>query len=135
MRKQFICAALAAALVALSVGTASAKVKTRKLTFGSDFWLGDTLVKRGTYSVSYDDKTNEISIADKQNTIAKAPARAEKREHESYAWDVTLAPKGDGQALVRLAFPGDKQTLVVGDATASNAKGGSTTDGSTTGPR
>ena len=135
MRKQFICAALALALLALSAGTASAKVKTRKLTFGSDFWLGDTLVKRGTYTVSYDDKTNEISIADKQDTVAKAPARAEKRERESAVWDVTLAPKGDGQALVRLAFPGDKQTLVVGDTTAGNAKGSPNTDSSTAGPR
>ena len=135
MRKQFICAALATALAALSVGTASAKVKTRRLTFGSDFWLGDTLVKKGTYNVSYDDKTNEVSIADRQNTIAKAPARAEKREHAASVWDVTLAPKGDGQALVRLAFPGDKQALVVGEASAGNAKGGSTTDSSTAGPR
>ena len=71
MRKQFICAALATALAALSVGTASAKVKTRRLTFGSDFWLGDTLVKKGTYNVSYDDKTKEIRLADKQNTVAK----------------------------------------------------------------
>jgi len=135
MRKQFICAALATALAALSVGTASAKVKTRRLTFGSDFWLGDTLVKKGTYNVSYDDKTNEVSIADKQNTIAKAPARAEKREHAASVWDVTLAPKGDGQALVRLAFPGDKQALVVGEASAGNAKGGSSADSSTAGPR
>src|SRR5436305_4058305 len=125
MRKRFICAALAMALAALSVGTASAKVKTRKLTFGSDFWLGDTLVKRGTYNVSYDDKTNEVSIADKQNTIAKAAAHAEKRDHEAAVWDVTLAPKGDGVALVRLAFPGDKQSLVVGEASASSSKGSS----------
>jgi len=133
MRKQFICAALALALGALSVGTASAKVKTRKLTFGSDFWLGDTLVKKGTYNVSYDDKTNEVSIADKQNTIAKAPARAEKREHEASVWDVTLAPKGDGQALVRLAFPGDHQTLVVGEASASSSK--DSKDSSATSPQ
>ena len=133
MRKQFICAALATALAALSVGTASAKVKTRRLTFGSDFWLGDTLVKKGTYNVSYDDKTNEVSIADRQNTIAKAPARAEKREHAASVWDVTLAPKGDGQALVRLAFPGDHQTLVVGEASASSSK--DSKDSSATSPQ
>src|SRR5438477_11840634 len=96
MRKQFICAALALALGALSVGTASAKVKTRKLTFGSDFWLGDTLVRKGTYNVSYDDKANEVRLADKQNTVARAAAHAEKREHEAAVWDVTLAPKADG---------------------------------------
>ena len=122
MRTKLICTALAVALGALSVGTASAKVKTRKLTFGTDFWLGDTLVKRGTYNVSYDDKTNEVTIADKQATIARAAARAEKRERVASIWDVTLAPKGDGVALVRLAFPGDRQSLVFGEARASNSK-------------
>ena len=133
MRKSLVCAALALALSALSVGTASAKVKTKKLTFGSDFWLGDTLVKRGTYNVSYDDKTNEVTIADKQATIARATARAEKRDRVAHVWDVTLAPKGDGVALVRLAFPGDRQSLVFGEASASNSKDGK--DSSATSPK
>jgi hypothetical protein len=124
MRKHLVCAALAAALVALSVGTASAKVKTRKLTFGSDFWLGETLVKKGTYNVSYDDEKGEVAIADKQATLAKAPVHAEAREGGSSVWGVTLTPKGDGLALTRLAFPGDRQALVVGEASASGSKEG-----------
>lgn len=133
MRKQLVCAALATALVALSVGTASAKVKTKKLTFGTDFWLGDTLVKKGTYNVSYDDEKNEVSIADKQTTVAKSSVRAEKREGGTSVWDVRLAPKGDGQALVRLAFPGDRQALVFGEASAGGSKDGK--DSSASAPR
>ncbi|HYY96726.1 MAG TPA: hypothetical protein VE713_19635 [Pyrinomonadaceae bacterium] len=124
MKRKSVCAALALALVALCVGTASAKVKTRKLTFGSDFWLGETLVKKGTYNVSYDDKTSEITVADKQATVARASVRAEAREGSTAVWDVTLAPKGDGLALTRLAFPGDRQALIVGEASASNSKNG-----------
>ncbi|MDQ3920370.1 MAG: hypothetical protein M3348_18055 [Acidobacteriota bacterium] len=124
MKRKSVCAALALALVALCVGTASAKVKTRKLTFGSDFWLGETLVKKGTYNVSYDDKANEITVADKQATVARASVRAEAREGGTAVWDVTLAPKGDGLALTRLAFPGDRQALIVGETSASNSKNG-----------
>lgn len=133
MRKHLVCAALAAALVALSVGTASAKVKTRKLTFGSDFWLGETLVKKGTYNVSYDDEKSEVTIADKQATVARASVHIEARAVGASIWDVTLTPKGDGLALTRLAFPGDRQALVVGEASASSSKEGK--DGTASSPR
>src|ERR1043166_1809967 len=112
MRKHLVCAALVAALVALSVGTASAKVKTRKLTFGSDFWLGETLVKKGTYNLSYDEEKGEVTIADKQATVAKSSVHTEARTGGASVWDVTLTPKGDGLALTRLGFPGDRQAVV-----------------------
>jgi hypothetical protein len=38
-----------------------------------------------------------------------------------------LAQKGGGLALVSLAFPGDKQNLVVGDTTAGSADSGTST--------
>jgi Flagellin D3 domain len=120
MRKFIVCAALALSLAA-SVGTASAKVKSRKLTFGSDFWVGDALVKSGTYKVAYDDKTGEVTISDKETTLAKTTVRVEKRGRSKAGWDVVLSPKGDGLALVSIAFPGDSQTLLVG----SDAGGGS----------
>jgi hypothetical protein len=125
MRKHSICAALVLALCVLSVGTAAAKVKTRTLTFGTDFRVGDTLVKKGTYKVAYDEKTGEVSISDKQTTLAKATVKVEQRESAKVGWDVVLAPKGDGVALVRLAFPGERQNLVLGDTTAAGSNGAS----------
>jgi hypothetical protein len=128
MRKQIVCAALAVALCALSVGAASAKLKTRTLTFGTDFWVGETLVKHGTYKIAYDEKTGEVSISDKQkNTLARATVKVEQRESAKVGWDVVLAPKGGGVTLVSLAFPGDKQNLVLGDSTnaGSSAASGS----------
>jgi hypothetical protein len=127
MRKSSIRAALALALCLAAAGAVVAKAKSRMLTFGSDFWVGSTLVKAGTYKVSYDDKTGEVSISDKKETLARATVKAESREKSKAGWDVVLAPKGGGLALVSLAFPGDKQNLIVGDATA-----GSTTTGTST---
>jgi hypothetical protein len=62
--------------------------------------------------------------------------RAEKREGNPAVWDVRLAPRGDGLTLTRLAFPGDRQALVVGEASASNSKDGKDSkEGSASGPR
>ena len=124
MRKHSIRVALALALCLAAAGAAFAKVKTQKLTFGSDFWVGSTLVKAGTYKVAYDDKTGEVSISDKTTTLARANVKVEQREKSKAGWDVVLASKGGGLALVSLAFPGDKQNLVVGDATAGSAGSG-----------
>jgi len=124
MRKHSIRAALALALCLAAAGAAPAKAKTQKLTFGSDFWVGSTLVKAGTYKVTYDDKTGEVSINDKTSTVARATVKAEPREKSKVGWDVVLAAKGGGLALVSLAFPGDKQNLVVGESAAGSAEAG-----------
>src|SRR4051812_2208929 len=124
MRKQSICAALALAFCLSAAGAAAAKLKTRDLTFGSDFWVGSTLVKAGTYKVSYDDKTGEVAISDKTSTLARTTVKVEKREKSKAGWDVVLAQKGDGLSLVSLAFPGDKQNLLFGDTTAGSSSSG-----------
>lgn len=115
MKKLTIRIALVLALCAASVSIASAKVKTRSLTFGTDFWVGNTLVKKGTYKIAFDDQTNEISILDKTTVVAKVPAQVKKREGNNRAWDVALVTVGDRTTLVRLAFPEAGQTLVLNE--------------------
>jgi hypothetical protein len=130
MRKQSFCAAAALALCLVSAGAASAKVKTKLLSFGSDFRVGSTPVKAGTYKVTFDDKTGEVTIAekgDKGATVARAVVKVERREKAKSGWDVVLAPKGDGLALVSLSFPGDRQNLIVaGGAAAASSPSGAT---------
>jgi hypothetical protein len=121
MRKQSVCAAVALVVCLALAGAASAKPKSRNLTFGSDFWVASTLVKAGTYKLTYDDKTGEVSISDKTTTLARATVKAEQREKSKAGWDVVLAQKGGGLSLVSFAFPGDRQNLVVGDSTAGSS--------------
>jgi hypothetical protein len=96
MRKHSVCAALALALCLAAAGAVVAKPKSRTLTFGSDFRVGSTLVKAGTYKFTYDDKTGEVSISDKTSTLARAAVKVEQREKAKTGWDVVLAQKGDG---------------------------------------
>src|SRR5215210_3323897 len=120
MTKHSIRAALALALCLAAAGAAAAKAKVKTLTFGSDFWVGSTLVKAGTYKVSYDDQAGEVSISDTSSTVARTAVKAEQRGKSKSGWDIVLAQKGGGLALVSLAFPGDKQNLVVGDKAAGS---------------
>jgi hypothetical protein len=115
MKKLTVRIALVLALCATSGSIASAKVKSRSLTFGTDFWVGNTLVRKGTYKVAFDDQTNEISIIDKKTVVAKVPAQLKKREGSKRAWDVALVTVGDRMTLVSLAFPEAGQTLVLNE--------------------
>jgi hypothetical protein len=124
MRKQSVCAALALAVCLAASVAVAAKPKSSTLSFGSDFRVGSTLVKAGTYKVTYDDKTGEVTINDKTSTVARATVKVEQREKAKAGWDVVLASKDGGLALVSLAFPGDKQNLVVGGATAASSDSG-----------
>jgi hypothetical protein len=119
MRKTLTSIALAFILCAMTGVVAMAKEKSRVVSFGSDFIVGTTEVKAGTYRVSFNDQTNELSILDRKTkaVIAKATARLEKREGSNNALDMRWAAKGSSQVLVGITFPGDSQNIVVNDGT------------------
>jgi hypothetical protein len=104
-------------LCAMTGVVAFAKEKSRVVSFGTDFVVGSTQVKAGTYRVSFDDQTNQLSILDRKTkaVIAKATARLEKRDGSSRAIDMRWATKNNMQVLIGLSFPGDSQNIVVSD--------------------
>ena len=89
-------------------------VKSKTITIGVDFVVGDTLVKRGTYKFSFNDKTNELTVIAKDKTVvAKTVAHLEKRQEAASGADIVLAQKGESQVLVSIAFQGDGQNIVL----------------------
>ena len=115
MKKNLSRIALAFVLCALTGVVALAREKSRLVSFGSDFVVGSTQVKAGTYRVSFNSETNELSILDKKtkSVIAKVTARLEKREKSSNIFDMRWATKDNSQILVGITFPGDSQNIVV----------------------
>ena len=115
--KKFAAHFVIALMVCALAGTAAlAKVKSKTITVGMDFVVGDTLVKRGTYKFSFDDQTNQLTITAKDKTVvARVAARIEKRQQEATGMDVVLAQKGDKQALVSIAFYRETENIVVQD--------------------
>lgn len=111
--------AIAFILVAMTGVVALAKERSRTITFGSDFVVGSTEVKAGTYKVTFNDETNEVSILDRKTkaVIAKAPAKLEERVSSTGSLDMRWANKGDTQVLISITFPGAKQNIVVDGGT------------------
>jgi hypothetical protein len=100
-------------ICALTGSMALAKVRSKTITFGMDFMVGNTLVKKGTYKVNFDDKTNELTLVAKDKTIAaKATAHLEKRT-DSQSVVAVLTQKGENQVLISLNYPGDSQSIVI----------------------
>ena len=126
MKKFAVHLILALMVCALTGSAALAKVKSKTITVGTDFVVGETLVKKGTYKFSFDDQTNELSVIAKDKTVvAKAAARIEKREQVSQGLDIVLAQKGDQQALVSIAFRKESENIVIAGAAAPANKSGS----------
>jgi hypothetical protein len=122
MKKATSRIATALLLCALSVAAVSAKVKTRAVTFGQDFAFGGTLVKAGTYNLSFDDQTNTLTVIDRKSkeVVAKSEARAEaRRAGSTLGMDIQIVGSGSAATLASVAFPGEKMAFAVSGATAA----------------
>lgn len=69
---------LAVSLIAVS--GAFAETIKKEVNFTRPFVVNGIDIKAGTYTVAFDDQTNELSIIKGRRVIAKAPARLEKRD-------------------------------------------------------
>jgi hypothetical protein len=124
--KKFAVQVMIALVVCALAGNAAlaAKVKSRIITVGVDFVVGDTLVKKGTYKWSFDTSTNELTVMAKDKTVvAKTIAHLEERKTTSFGTDVVLAQKGSNQMLISIAFAGESQNIVVQSGGVETAKG------------
>jgi hypothetical protein len=100
-----------------------ATVKSKTITIGVDFVVGNTLVKKGTYKFSFNDKTNEFTVIAKDKTVvAKTVAHLEKRSKETSAADIVLAQRGESQVLISIAFQGDGQNVVLDSRSVETAQ-------------
>jgi hypothetical protein len=109
--------ALASLLCMVTTVVAFGKVKSQVVTFGKDFTVNGTQIKAGTYKLSFDDKTNELTIIDKKtkSVIAKVTAKAERRDETSFGMHVEMQDKDGCQVLTSVAFPGERDRIRIGD--------------------
>lgn len=101
-------------IIALAAG------KTRKVTFLTDVTLNGTVIKKGTYQVSFDEKTGELTVKDKKSVVAKGNARMEK--FSGIPGTVYLTA-GESKELVSIVFSGSQASLSGGgSSTAASAQ-------------
>lgn len=101
---------------ALSSIMALAAGKNRSVTFLTDVTLNGTVIKKGTYQVTFDDKTGELTIYSKKKVVAKANARLEKFNGTPGTVYVTVSNK----ELSSIVFSKDQATLG-GDGNSSTS--------------
>lgn len=109
---------LAVALMACALASAvafGAEVKTKKITLSRDVMVNGTLLKQGTYKMTFDNQTGELTFIKNKAVVAKTSARLEDRRRRAADLELWLVPQGDGQALRGITFAGDKQKFVIVD--------------------
>jgi len=121
MKKITTSIATALLLALVCVTPAFAKVKSRVITVGQDFAVGGTAVKAGTYRFSFDDQTNELTVADRKTrqVIARAEARSEARTEGPLINNIQLVDSGSSKVLASVAFEGEKQSYALAGSTAA----------------
>ena len=108
---------------ALMSVAAFAKVQKQTVTFDNDMKVNDTVVKKVTYQVKFDDESGQLSIIKNGKVVAQAMTRLEARTKK--ANDFVLRSQGDGdeKQLIGVTFGGsDKDVLISngGAATTGN---------------
>jgi hypothetical protein len=91
--------------------------KSRSVTFLSDVMLNGTTIKKGTYQVTFDEKTGELTISNRKTVIAKGNARLEKFTGTPGTVYVTQSNK----ELASIVFSGNQATLGGGGGGSSTA--------------
>jgi hypothetical protein len=94
--------------------------KRDTVTFPDDLKVNGTLVKSGTYDISFNDKTSELEIRKDGRVIAKTTAKLEKRDGKARDTQVRTASGSDGIDLISVTFSGSDQNVVVSAASAQN---------------
>ncbi|MCA1817736.1 MAG: hypothetical protein LC746_15340 [Acidobacteria bacterium] len=119
---RFISRALAIMIISALAGlTAFAAGKSERINFSDDFQLGGTAVKKGTYKVTFDEATGELSIAKGDKVIAKAKAHAEPLKEASAHTKFSMTTENGVQVLHSVTYSGDDQTIVVGEGSATTS--------------
>ena len=103
-------------LVTLAGAAAFAKSRTETISFRSDIKVNGTLVKSGTYTVAFDEKTGELSILKDSKVIARTATRLEKRGRKASGIEFSTRQADMGRELTSVAFAGSDQNVVVNQA-------------------
>jgi hypothetical protein len=111
---------LALVIGAMAGSLALGKNKRESITFPDSVKINGTLVKSGTYEVSFDEKTNELSIMKSGKVVAKTAGTLEKRAEKARRTEYRTASGSEGTQLTRVAFSGSDQDIVVSGSAAKN---------------
>jgi hypothetical protein len=106
---------------ALSSVVALAKVHKEKVSFVSDIKINNTLVKKGTYEIKFDDQTGQLSISKNGKVVAQAMGRLESREKKASDFQLRSTGSGDSSQLVGVTFGGQDKDVIISNNGAQSS--------------
>lgn len=105
---------------ALTSVVAFAKIHKHTVTFDSDIKVNDTLVKKGTYQVKFDDETGQLSILQNGKTVAQSMTRIETRSKKANDFVLRSTTKGDEKQMIGVTFGGSDKDVLLSNSGASS---------------
>jgi hypothetical protein len=106
---------------ALSSVVALAKVHKERVTFISDIKINDTLVKKGSYQVKFDDKTGQFSIVKNGKVVAQAIGKLEARAKKASDFQLRSTGSGDTAQLLGVTFGGQDKDVIISNNGAQSS--------------
>ena len=104
---------IALVVLAMSSVMALAAGKSEKVNFTRDVVVNGTMVKKGTYTVKYDEKSGEMLVQQGNKTIAKTTAHLQNRAGKVLHTEMIVTNRDNNSVLRSLALEGDNQTMIV----------------------
>ena len=98
---------------ALSSVVALAKVHKEKVNFVSNIKINNTIVKKGTYEVKFDDQTGQLSVSKNGKVVAQAMGRLESREKKAHDFQLRSTGSGDSSQLLGVTFGGQDKDVII----------------------
>lgn len=109
---------------ALTSVVAFAKIHKHTVTFDSDIKVNDTLVKKGTYQVKFDDESGQLSIIQNGKTIAQSMTRIESRAKKANDFVLRSVSNGDEKQMIGVTFGGSDKDILLSTGGASSTGSG-----------
>ncbi len=120
MRTRLQTIAFALAVCALLAAPALAGGKSKSVRFDVDVTVGDTLIEKGTYEVTFDDKSQELTIRKGSKVVAQTPAAlAELKRPGRYRPVYDTLKDASGTTLLSTVDMGGKYAVISGEKLAA----------------
>jgi hypothetical protein len=98
---------------ALTSVVALAKVQKHKVTFEKDLKVNNTVVKKGTYDVKFDDQTGQFSVVKGNKVVVQTTARLDPRGKKANDFLIRSSGEGTEAQLVGVTFGGSDKDVVI----------------------
>jgi len=105
---------------ALSSVVALAKVHKQKVTFDSDIKINNTVVKKGTYDVKFDDEAGQFTVSKNGKVVAQTTAKLEQRDKKASDFRLRSTGNGDDTQLLGVTFGGQDKEVVISNSGAQS---------------